>query len=435
MKKKNLTRFIVIAAVALILLAIIGKRVGWFGTGIEIKVSTEEAARRTITEIITANGRIMPELEVKISPDVSGEIVELKVREGDEVVAGQLLARIRPDTYISMRDRAEAALNNTKAQHANAKARLMQVEAQFDQTKLNFQRSEKLWEQKAISEVEFQNALSAFQISIADVEAAKQSVKSAEYSVKSAEAGLKEAQENLLKTNIFSPMTGTVSKLLVEQGERVVGTAQFTGTEMMRIANLNRMQTLVEVNENDIVRVKLNDTALIEIDAYLGEEFKGVVTEISKSANITGLTTDQVTNFEVKILLLEESYNHLTSGDNPRKYPFLPGMSATVEIQTNTRHNVLSVPIQAVTTRIDTLNKENLTADAPIKVIVFKVDGNLALAQEIKTGIQNNNYIEIINGLDDGVKVVSAPFSAISRTLKDSTNVIVVKREDLYGTQ
>lgn len=430
MKKKKLTRYIIIAAAVVIIFAIIGKSAGWFGNSLEIKVSTEKVERRTITEVITANGKIRPEIEVKISPDVSGEIVELTVREGDEVKAGQLLARIRPDNYISMRDRAEAAMNTSRAQLANAEARLKQVEAQFEQTRLNFERSERLWEQKAISEAEYQNALSSFQVSKADVEAAKQSVRSAEYSVKSAQAGLKEAQENLQKTNIFSPMTGTVSKLLVEQGERVVGTAQFSGTEMMRIANLNRMQTLVQVNENDIVRVKLQDTALIEIDAYLGQKFKGVVTEIAKSANVAAISTDQVTNFEVKILILEESYKHLQEGDRAKKYPFLPGMSSTVDIQTETRYGVFSVPIQAVTNRPDTLNKES---ENPFKEIVFKVENNLAKIQEITTGIQDNNFIEIITGLEEEEEIVSAPFSAISRTLKDGSTVVVVKREELYG--
>lgn len=431
MKKKNLTRYIVIAAVVIIIIAIIGKSAGWFGKSVEIKVSTEKVEPRTITEVITANGKIRPEIEVKISPDVSGEIVELTVREGDEVKAGQLLARIRPDNYISMRDRAEAAVNTAKAQLANAEARQKQVEAQFEQTRLNFARSEKLWEQKAISESEYQTATSTFQVAKADVEAAKQSVRSAEFSVKSSQAGLKEANENLQKTNIFSPMTGTVSRLLVEQGERVVGTAQFSGTEMMRIANLNRMQTLVQVNENDIVRVKLNDTALIEIDAYLGDKFKGIVTEIAKSANITGLTTDQVTNFEVKILILENSYAHLHEGAQAKKYPFLPGMSATVDIQTNTRVNVLSVPIQSVTNRADTLNKE--ATKEPMKEIVFVVESNLAKIREIKTGIQDNNYIEILSGLEEGEQVVASPYSAISRHLKEGSAVTVVKREDLYG--
>jgi HlyD family secretion protein len=430
MQKKKLTRYIIIAAAGIILIAIIGKKAGWFGGNPEIKVSTENVEKRTITEVITANGKITPETEVKISPDVSGEIVELNVREGDEVVAGQLLARIRPDNYISMRDRAEAAVNTAKAQLANARARLSQVNAQFEQTRLSFERSKTLWDQKAISEAEYQNAEAAFQVSKADVEAATQSVFSAEFSVKSAQAGLKEAEENLQKTRIFSPMTGTVSQLLVEQGERVVGTAQFSGTEMMRIANLNRMQTLVQVNENDIVRVKLNDTALIEIDAYMGEKFKGIVTEIAKSANVAGITTDQVTNFEVKILILQDSYKHLQAGDKAKKYPFLPGMSSTVDIQTNTRAGVLSIPIQAVTNRVDTLKQDT---EDPFKEIVFKLEGNIAKIQEIQTGIQDNNYIEVLEGLEEGEEIVAAPFSAISRTLKDGSAVLVVKREELYG--
>ena len=302
MKTNNILKILVPVAVLLIIFAVIGKKAGWFGKAASVKVAVENVQKRTIVETITANGKIQPEKEVKISPDVSGEIVELTVMEGDDVVKGQLLLRIKPDVYISQKDRSLAAISQ-------ARARLGQAEAQFKQTELSFNRTKQLYQEQTISRSDYEQAEASFAVAKAEVEAAR-------YAVISAEASLKEANENLTKTSIYAPMTGTVSMLLVELGERVAGTNLMAGTELMRVADLSRMEAQVEVNENDIVRVTLGDTALISIDAYLNRTFKGVVTEIASSAKTTGVSADQVTNFDVKILVLPESYQDLAGENN-----------------------------------------------------------------------------------------------------------------------
>ncbi|HAN18345.1 MAG: hypothetical protein A2X13_04400 [Bacteroidetes bacterium GWC2_33_15] len=434
MKNNKLLRYLVIAVVVLIIFAVIGKKAGWFGGEVLIKVSVEKPESRAITEIVTASGKIQPETEIKISPDVSGEIVELNILEGDDVKKGDLLLKIKPDIYISAVDRMKATVNSAKANYANSQAMLEQIESKQKQTKNSFERSKILWEQKTISDSDYESALSAYEMINAELEAVKKSVESSKYSVQSAEATLKEAQENLNKTIIYAPMSGTISRLNVEAGERVVGTMQMAGTEILRIANLDRMEVKVEVNENDIVKVKLNDTALIEIDAYLGEKFKGVVTEIANSANVTGMTTDQVTSFDVKVLMLKESYTHLLKNNNTS--PFRPGMSASVDIQTNTKRNVLSIPIQAVTARADTTDitggVDSVKTDDEIKEIVFVVSHDSVYLRPVKTGIQDNRYIEILEGLTLDESVVVAPYSAISRKLKDKSKVTVVDKDKLF---
>lgn len=428
MKKNRTLIFALIAIVLLIIVAVVGKKTGLFGKPELIEVSVEKPELRTLTESITANGKIQPEIEIKISSEVSGEIIELNVREGDQVKKGQLLCRIKPDTYISIKERAIAAVNSSKA-------RLVQAQAQLAQSELAFNRSKQLFEQKAISESEFETAKTSYQVAKADVQAAT-------YNVESAEASLREANENLNKTTIYAPVSGTVSKLSVELGERVVGTAQMAGTEIMRIADLSRMETRVSVNENDIVRVKLNDTALIEVDAYPNEKFKGVVTQIANSASTTGLATDQVTTFEVRVFLLENSYKHLA--DRAKGTPFRPGMSTAVDILTQTKTNILTIPIQAVTTRTDSLQTgakgfvdsktaENETKKTSEKLqeIVFVTVGDTAKIVNVKTGIQNNQYIEILEGLTPDHEVVVAPFSAISRKLSNGRLVKKVSPDKL----
>ena len=428
MKTKKLLRYSLIAVVILIVLAVVGKKAGWFGKEETILVAVEKAKRRDIIETITANGKVQPETEVIISPDVSGEIVDLRVKEGDMVNLGQLLARIKPEVYISARDRSLAALNSSKARYS-------QAEAQYIQKELDFNRNKKLWEQQAISEAVYETALSAYQIAKAELDAAK-------YSVKSAEAALSEAQENLIKTSIYAPMTGTVSMLLVEKGERVVGAQMMTGTEMMRIADLDRMEVMVEVNENDIVSVNMKDTALIEVDAFLGQKFKGIVTEIANSAKTLGLSTDQVTNFEVKIFLLRESYQTLY--DEGYINPFRPGMSATVDIMTEIESDVLSIPIQAVTTRSDSSLAEGIEeveeteevkedVEDELNEVVFMVnEENKAVFFKVKTGIQDNNYIQILEGVEEDDEIITAPYNAISKKLKTDAVVEVVDKKDLY---
>jgi len=434
MNSNKLLKYLIIAAVVLIVFALIGKKAGWFGGVDKVKVSVENPQKQTITELVTASGKIQPETEVKISPDVSGEIVELNIKEGDEVKKGDLLLKIKPDIYISAVERATAAVNSAKANLANTKAMLEQVKARYFQTQKAYDRNKVLWEEKTISDAEYESSLSSFEMVKAELEAAEKSVDAAGYSVNSAEATLSEAKENLSKTIIYAPMDGTVSMLNVEIGERVVGTMQMAGTEMLRVADLDRMEVKVDVNENDIVKVKLNDTALVEIDAYLGEKFKGVVTEIANSANVSGMSTDQVTSFDVKILLLKSTYKHLISKSQVN--PFRPGMSASVDIQTRTKYNIITVPIQAVTTRADsTENAEGIMAqtDDDLKEIVFIVRNDSAIVQEVKTGIQDNKLIEIVDGLSEDLKVVTAPYSAISRKLKNGSLVEIVAKEKLFS--
>lgn len=440
MKNNKLLIYLVAGALVLIVFAFIGKKAGWFGNSDILKVSVEKAEYRSIIESITANGKIQPETEVKISPDVSGEIVDLFVNEGDEVKAGQLLLKIKEDIYVSYLDRAEASLNSAKANLANSKARQLQTKAQFNQQKLAFERSKKLYDEKAISDADYENAVASFEMAKADLKAAEENVNSSSFAVKSAEASVKEARENLTKTTIYAPIGGTISRLNIEKGERVVGTAQMAGTELLRIANLNVMEVKVEVNENDIVRVHLNDTALIEVDAYLKEKFKGVVTEIANSANTVGMSTDQVTNFDVKIRILPESYAHLLT--EKLIYPFRPGMSATVNIQTEYRDHILTIPIQSVTTRQDSSkinldkslpeNKQNTFEEKEISEVVFTIIDGKAKQISVETGIQDDNYIEVLEGLNEGDEVVSAPYSAISRKLKEGRSVEVVKKEELF---
>lgn len=435
-KNNKLVKIGGLILVGLLLFIIIGKRAGWIGAAEQIRVNTEKVERRTIVELVSASGKVQPVTEVKISPDVSGEIVDLPVKEGDYVRRGDLLARINPDLYLSALDRIEASLNTSKANLANARARGAQSEAQFINAQASFGRSERLFGQNAISEAEFDAARAQYLVAKSDVEAGKQSVIAAEYQVRSAEAALKEARESLSKTNIFAPMDGTISRLDAKPGERVVGTSQFAGTEIMRLANLNEMEILVEVNENDIIRVNEGDTATVEIDAYQNEKFKGVVTSIANSALSKALTVDQVTNFEVRIRILPESYQHLIREDQKHTSPFRPGMSASVDIQTRKVVDVLSVPIQAVTTREPKASPADTTAveEVPATTLgtmaeyVFVVDGGKVRLQAIKSGIQDSHHIEILEGLEGTEEIVTGPFRVVSRTLKDGDAVVRSQR-------
>jgi HlyD family secretion protein len=427
MKQKKLLLFAMGLLVLIVVFLVVGKKAGWIGQEFAVSVATQKVESKTITELISANGKIQPETEVKISPDVSGEIIELYVAEGDQVKAGDPLCVIKPDMYISALNRAEAALNSSKARQAQAEAQLIERE-------LSFKRAKQLFGSGTIPVSEYESAESAYKVAQAEVRAA-------EFSVKSAEASVAEAQEQLTKTRIFAPIAGTISALNVEKGERVVGTSMMTGTEMMVVADLDKMEVQAEVNENDIVKVSLNDTAFIEVDAYLNRKFKGLVTEIANSAKVSGTATDQVTNFDVKVLILYDSYADLVDSTARRFYPFRPGMSATVDILTNTRENVISVPIAAVTTRVldekkteeqpDQLQPGTVTTDERIEVVFAHKDGR-ARQVKVKTGIQDNVSIEITEGLAEGDEVITAPYNAISKTLTDSMAVKVVTEEELF---
>ena len=413
MKRKH----IITITVLVLLVVFTGTCSGWFSKNEGIKVAVEKPTKRTIVEMIPANGKIQPVTEVKLSPDVSGEIVELNVREGDKVERGQLLLKIKPDIYVSLRDQAVASLNTNKA-------RLAQAEARHTQAELTYKRNKTLYDQQAITQAEFENIQSEYNVAIKEVEASR-------FNVNNAQASLQKAEEDLSKTTVFAPMSGTVSLLSVEQGERVLGTVQMAGTEMLRIANLNAMEVLVDVNENDIIRVKMSDTAVVEIDAYPDRKFKGIVTQIANSAkNLTAVTTDQVTNFEVRVLLLPTDEE--IQGAAPPK--FLPGMSASVSIQTRVVNDVISLPIQAITTRTDLQVKDSTgNTDSNISSMVFVVQADQTVkAVEVSTGLQDNSYIEV-SGISDTVNVVTAPYNAISKILHNGSLVKITPMDKLFS--
>jgi HlyD family secretion protein len=455
MNTKKLLIFIGILAVVMTILLIAFKS----NSGSAIEVATEKAVLRNITETVSANGKVQPEVGVKISSDVSGEIVELAVKAGNKVAKGDLLVRINPVIYLSTVQRMAASLNMSKANLENAKAHLTQSKASEVNQESSFTRNKKLFEQQAISQSEMDAARASYEGAKADVEASEENVHAAEYTIQSSEASLKEATDNLAKTIIYAPVSGTITKLNVEKGERVVGTSQMAGTEMMTIADLNAMEVNVDVNENDIVRIHNNDTSDIEVDAYNNRKFKGIVTEVSNSANTTGVSTDQVTNFTVKIRILPTSYQDLIDPKYVHLSPFRTGMSATVDIRTKSESNVLAVPIQAVTTRSDSTeldkkkNKENKKGEDEDAMVVkdakdqmnhknpdevkpeecvFVFEKGKARLRKVKTGIQDNNYIQILSGLKAGDELISAPYTAVAKLLKDGSSTEKVDKDQLF---
>ena len=435
MKKKTLWWIIGGSVLLLVILIIIGKSTTEEGT----KVAIEKTTRHTITETVTASGKIYPETEVKISPEVSGEIIELTVNEGDSVRKGQLLVRINAAIYSSMVSQAEASVQESRARVSNSREMVAQAKANYDQALANYTRNKKLYDEKVISAMEFEQSESAWRSARAAYDAAKANVSGGSYSVQSASAGLNQARENLRKTTIIAPTSGIISSLNVKLGERVVGTAQMAGTEMLTIADLGRIEVRVDVSETDIAKVKLGDTTIIEADAYRNRKFTGVVSKISVSSkSLPGqqLSTEQVTNYTVHILILPSSYADLVSSI-PGKFPFKPGMSASVEIQTRREGNVLSVPVNAVTTRDypDSLKKKNEKLDE-IRQVVFVYDANTkkVVVRDVKTGIQDNQFIQVLSGLKEGDEVVVAPYGAIARTLKDKSKVRTVDKEKLFET-
>jgi HlyD family secretion protein len=447
----NKKLFIIIGAlVLLVVLGVAGKKLGWFGAEDGIEVEFAAVKRIQIVERVSASGKIYPEVEVKLSPDVSGEITELLVKEGDSVKEGQLLLKIRPDTYQTAVDRTRASLGSQGANIEQANARLQQSKAQYFRTKADFGRQQKLFDDKIISLQDFQAAEATFKVAESELKAAEKTVESARYSLQGARATLEEAQANLSLTNIFAPQSGIISSLKVEQGERVVGTVQMTGTELLRIAEFKNMEVRVNVNENDIIRIEMNDTAYVEVDAYPDQKFIGIVTSISKSANnLQTVTADAVTEFEVKIRMSRDSYKELLE---KRKYPFLPGMTASVEIITNRKNNALAVPLAAVTVRKEGQNNnadkggwgnkkedeegrpkqetaQNARAEEDkMKEVVFVKDGdNKVKMIEVKTGLSDFDNIEILSGIKKGQEVVVSPYNAISKTLEDESTVKIAK--------
>ena len=432
-KKKSKNRVLYIlggVVLVLVLFAIVGKSAGIVGQKKKIKVEVSKAEKNTIIEKVSASGQVQPVVEVQLSPEVSGEIIELRIEEGDSVSKGDFLLRIRPDNFQSAYDQAVAGLNQQKASLAQAKAARSRGAANFKRAEQDFNRQKKLFAEKVISEADYQLAEANYQIAEQDYESAKESVNAAEYILSSAQARVADARENLRLTSLTAPMSGIVSKLPVELGETVLGTSQFQGTEVMRIADLSKMEVQVDVNENDIIRISIGDTAIIDVDsyAYLDKTFKGVVTHIANTAN-DKISADAVTEFGVRIQILNSSYQDLVKEEG-LKYPFRPGMTASVDIITEVKNDILTVPLAAVTTRTDKDKKENSKesskgelSDEEIKEVIFVYKDGKAIKTEVETGISDFDRIEITSGIEESTEVISGPFLAVSKRLKDEDDV------------
>lgn len=425
MKRKKL---IIIVVIALVLIAALigGKKAGWFGSKEDFKeVELKVIEPVNVFEKVSATGKIQPSTEVKISSEVSGEIIELPFKEGDRVSKGDLLVKVNPDLI-------QSALNRAQASYQNVQANLNQAEATLKEATFNYERNKSLFERGVISKADWDRA-------VANYEGALAAKQSAYYGVQSAAATVNEARDNLLRTTIYSPIDGTISLLSVELGERVVGTQQMAGTEILRVANLNTMEVLMDVNENDIVKVKIGDTSIVEVDAYPKREFSGVVTEIANSAQ-GNLTADQVTNFKVKVRILESSYQDLLEGKKEGYSPFRPGMTATVDVITTKRFNVLAVPISSVVIKTDTTSSKKTAAEKFKKVklsgedekfeCVFVKDGDVAKLRVITTGIQDNANIEVTSGLSENETVIIGPYNLVSKTLETGDKVSEKKEVD-----
>jgi len=450
-------KWIIVSLVALIVILVILKKTGVIGKDEGTKVTTEKAVKRTIVETVNASGKIYPEVEVKMSPDISGEIVELNVEEGDSVKKGQVLARIYGDIYATQRDQATAIVNQQKAQVANASAALGALQAQLDQAKKTYTMQKQLYDEKVISANEFNTADAAYKAALANFNAAKQGIVASQAGVQSAKAALAKANKDISLATLVAPMRGVVSLLNVKKGERVVGSSMMAGTEMMRIADMSKIEIRVDVGENDIPKVRLGDSASIEVDAYNNRKFKGVVTQIASSNNgaasasaSSNVSTD-VTNYKVYIRIDPDSYKDLIDPAKKKSFPFRPGMSASADIQTKTHTNVLSIPINAVTTREkndstgnnktptakpddnQTAAADNNAGDNDLEEVVFVMqpDGTVK-KQIVKTGIQDINNIEVLDGLKEGDEVVTGPYDVVSKTLKNKDKVKVVPKSELF---
>jgi HlyD family secretion protein len=415
MKKKTIIWIIVIVTILLAVL-IGGKKAGWFGKSGKFKqIEVTNISLIDIVETVAATGKIQPEVEIKLSSEVSGEIIELPIIEGQQVKKGDLLVSINPDLVQALVDQSQAGLQNVKAQ-------LTQAEANLSNLKLNYDRNKALYEKGVISRSDWERTYTEYEVG-------KANVKSAYYNVQSAQSSVKQSRDNLSRTSIFAPRDGTISKLSVELGERVVGTAQMAGTEIVRVANLNNMEVEVDVNETDIVKVNVGDSTIVEVDAYLKREFKGVVTEIANTAENT-LSVDQVTNFKVKVRILPESYKDLTV-DKPENFsPFRPGMTATVDIITNKKVNIIGVPISSIVIKTDTSSskskkiiKETISSNTEKFECVFVKNGDTAKLRVITTGIQDDSNIEITSGLNEDDEVITGPYNTVTKILKSGDKV------------
>jgi HlyD family secretion protein len=434
------TKYILIMLGALALLLIVLFATGVLGGPKKTQVATEKATTREITETVTASGKIKPHLEVKITAEVSGEIVELPVKEGDVVKKGQLLCKIRPDVLKSGYERAVASYNSQKATVGNSKQMLAQAQATFDNQQSIYNRDKALLDNKVLTVAEFQAAKASYEGAKAGLEAARQNVIGSNFGLAQSSASVQEAQADLDKTSIFSPIDGVISKLSVEKGDRVLGTIQFAGTDIMTVSDLSKLDVNVDVNENDINRIEIGDSSNIDVDAFADKKFAGAVAEIGSSANVVGTNADQVTNFTVKVRINPESYMNLLIKTAANPSPFRPGLTATVDIRTNDVKG-LSVPIQSVTTREEKKDNgkpktdddsQTVKINAPVKEYVFVYKAGKIKQVLVTTGIQDDTYIQVLSGLKEGDEVVSAPYAAISKDLKDGMMVEKVDKSKLF---
>jgi HlyD family secretion protein len=448
------------AGLLLVIIALLGlKQAGVIGKEESTKVSVEKVGRMAITEIVTASGKVYPEIEVKISPDVSGEIVELTVQEGDSVQKGQLLARVYADILATQRDQAAAGVNQQQAQVQNSTASLESFKARMEQSEKQFKRQKQLFDEKVISRLEFEQAEGAYLTAKADYAAATQSIRSGQAGVQSAQASLQRANKDLGRTSVVAPMNGVVSLLNVKKGERVVGNSMMAGTEMMRVADMRVIEVRVDVGENDIPKVKIGDTAIVEVDAYNKRKFKGIVTQIASTNRGVGGTTQvsstDVTNYEVRIRLDPSSYQDLMENAKAKSFPFRPGMSASADIQTKTHGDVITVPINSVTTRdkndtgkvagnqkkmkkaeaqADDNGQSEVSGDIEDMeevVFVLQADGTVKRIK-VRTDIQDMTHIEVLSGVKEGDQVITGPYTVVSKMLRDGMKVKVVPKEELF---
>jgi HlyD family secretion protein len=457
--------WIIIIVVVVIITLVVGKKVGWIGKADGTKVTAEKVIRRNITEVVTASGKVYPEKEVKISPDISGEVVELGVtQEGDSVHKGQELAKIYADIYTTQRDQAAAQMDQQQAMVSNIRETLPGLKATMDADKRSLDREKQLVDQKVVSQSEYETAQATYLTAQANYQAALQNVQGNIAGVASAKANLNIAAKNLSRTTVVSPIDGVVSLLSIKKGERVVGNSMMAGTEMMRVADMTKIEAIVDVGENDIPKVQLGDTALIQVDAYNNRKFRGIVTQIASSVTTTSgstttVSTNDVTNYKVHIRLSPDSYKDLIDPKHSRHFPFRPGMSASADIQTRTHVNVLSIPINAVATRekgtdnavvgstestdnsdngdnngnSDDNKSDTHSAGGDLDEVAFIVmPGDSVRKVKVQTDIQDINYIEVKDGLKEGDQVVTGPYSVVSKTMKSGVRIKVVPKDKLF---
>ncbi|GAB3005462.1 efflux RND transporter periplasmic adaptor subunit [Niabella terrae] len=452
---KRWQKILIIGAAVLAVVFLVAVKLG--SGNKQTRVTAEKASVRSITQTVTASGQVYPEFEVAISPDISGEVTELTVQEGDSVSKGQVLARVYADVYALQRDEAAARLSQSEATVANSQAALGALKASLEQARVQYERNKQLFQDKVISKAELEQMETSLASAQANYDAALQNIRSLKAGVRSSRTGLTSADKTLGRATIVAPMSGIISSLKIEKGERVVGTAQMAGTEMMTIADMNTLEVRVDVGENDIVKVSIGDVAEIQVDAYNDRKFSGVVTKIASSVKSglsgTAVSSTDITNYEVRIRLDKSSYEDLLEQSGGTRLPFRPGMNARADIKTKRKDKVVSVPIAAVNARIKGSDKSmadekkeatakpaadpQATEEADdMEEVVFVIGPEGQVKKKVvSTGIQDINYIEVTRGLKAGDQVVTGPYAVVSQSLKDGDKVKIVSKEELFKTE